>query len=99
MSDEWKKQVTPNFRYIVKQMKPLPILDQLKADDDIDDGEYTRLRKIMDNKCEEDCNRELLTTVLNKRGPDSFKKFIKILKDTCQQHIVDMLTKPESLSD
>jgi transposase-like protein len=80
-------------------MKPLLILDQLKEDDDIDDGEYNRLRKIVESKSEEDCNRELLTTVLNKRGPDSLKKFIKILEDTRQKHIVAVLTKSESLSD
>jgi hypothetical protein len=88
---EWQERVGDNFVYIVENMNPEGILDRLLNMKAISEGKYTQLRRIKDNKCDQDCNRELLTNVLNKRGPDSVKDFVQMLEDTQQQHIADKI--------
>jgi hypothetical protein len=95
MSEEWDKIVNPHFPDIVDQLKPGAILIKLLQKRIIKAGEFSRLQKLIDNKSEEYCNMELLTTVLNKRGPNSVKEFVELLKDTNQQHIANLLAQTQ----
>jgi hypothetical protein len=95
MSDEWRKVVYTHFTEVVKQLKPQVILMKLMEKGVIGDGEFNRLLKLIQNKSEEDCNMELLTNVLNKRGQDSVKEFVELLKDTDQQHVADLLAQTQ----
>ena len=89
--DDWDKYLTPHYTYVVKNLQLSPVLDELKQKGLINREEYKRQRKLIKNECDEDGTRNLLTEILPKKGPTSFKEFLEVLKKTDQQHIADRL--------
>jgi hypothetical protein len=91
--NDFESLLTPNFTYVVKNLRTIPVLDKSKENGYLNNEEYSQLLKIAKNESEEGSNRVLLTQHLNKRGPNAFKDFVKMLRETGQSHIADRLTK------
>ena len=66
------------FRQVVKNLRPLSVLDDLLEKGLIDIEEHKDLRSPW-YRTDEDRSRMLLTEILPKKGPQSFQRFCEVL--------------------
>ena len=78
MDDSWELRLVPKFRQVVKNLRPLSVLDDLLEKGLINIEEYKGLRSPL-YRTDEDISRMLLTEILPKKGPQSFQRFCEVL--------------------
>ena len=77
---------------LVKILIPLSLIDRLLEVNLITVREYERLS--LDSIDDEKRSRTLLVSILPRRGPDSFDRFLKVLKETKgQEHVAKTIMK------
>ena len=97
MSEDWKTYLTPHLTYVVQNLQPLLVLDRLREKQLLACEECTQLHNVRRQATDQDCCRQLLD-ILFKKGPDSFKRFLEVLRSTPgQEHIANKM-KPMDTS-
>ena len=90
MDERWKKRVFPILPALVEILIPLALIDRLLAVDLVTVQEYERLsRDLIDD---EKRSRTLLVSILPRKGPDSFDRFLTVLKESKgQEHVAQKI--------
>lgn len=97
-----KERITKNFRFLVKSVEPMPVLDFL-IERGLTDGE--RIRNIIKNKGKDDGNREIIDSLPRMKDGKGYQHFIDALKEEGMQFVLnrlfgtDAVTSPTSHRD
>lgn len=73
---------------LIKNIRPLPLIDKLYSICVLTDDELIRLQKL---PTPNDQNRLLLVTILPRAGPQAFSSLVTALKETEQSYVADYL--------
>ena len=92
MEAGWKS-VHSHLPEMLEIMQSYKLCDHLIAKGLITIEEYERLTK--DSMDDTSRSRLLLVSILPKKKAGSFHKFLKVLKETEQEHVADMIIKEE----
>ena len=95
MDERWKKRVFPILPALLEILIPLSLIDGLLAVALITVQEFEKLsRQICDDV---ERSRLLLVSILPKKGPDSFDRFMNVLKETeGQEHVAQRIMENKS---
>ena len=94
MDERWKTFVFPILPDLIEILSPLALLTRLLAVALITAQEFERLS--LDSIDDEKRSRQLLVSILPKKGPNSFDRFLSVLKETeGQEHVVKKLLGEE----
>lgn len=89
---EWDELVVPRFPAVVAALRPLLLLDHLRACRLLNATEFAELQR--ESLSELDRSRRLVNTMLPGKGKGSFAKFCRVLHDVeSQRHIVTEILK------
>ena len=85
----WESIVRPQFDDLVRVLNPISFLDRLYREKLVDNEEYQLLLTISPSQGQ---SRKLLSEILPRKGPTSYNRFMKILRETeGQEHVVKAL--------
>ena len=88
MDERWNTHVRPIIRVLVEILLPLALIDGLYAAYLITREEYEKI-KTYDNA---EGSRQLLVTILPRKGPDSFDRCLSVLEVTeGQEHVAELI--------
>ena len=91
MSEDWETYLPPHITYVVQNLRPVLVLDKLREKQLLASEECTQLHNVRRQASDQECCRQLLD-ILSKKGPDSFRGFLEVLRSTPgQEHIADTL--------
>ena len=94
MDQRWKTCVHPILSALVEILIPLSLIDRLLEVKLITIPEYERLSH--DSIDDEKRSRQLLVSILPRKGPDSFDRLLNVLKETKgQEHVARKLLGEE----
>ena len=95
MDERWKKRVFPILPALLEILMPLSLIDGLLAVSLIALEEYEELSLPIYNDVKR--SRMLLLSILPKKGPGSFDRFMNVLKATeGQEHVAQRIMENES---
>ena len=85
----WDSNVRPLFSDLVQVLDPDSFLNRLYSARLVTKGEYNHLLSMSSR---EDKSRELLNDILPRKGPNSYDRFVAILRETeGQEHVAKAL--------
>ena len=88
MDERWNTHVRPILPDLLRILLPLALIDRLYAVALITLEEFERI-KTYDNT---EGSRMLLVSILPRKGPDSFDRFLSVLKETeGQEHVAQQI--------
>jgi len=88
--DEKEREVLQKCHdYLIQNIRPLPVIDNLYSAGVLTDDDSIRLRREVTPN---DQSRSLLVNMLPKAGPNVFSALLTALKDTDQSHVADRLS-------
>ena len=90
MDERWKKRVFPILPALLEILLPLSLIDGLLSVALITVQEFEKLSLRIYDDVER--SRMLLVSILPKKGPDSFDRFVSVLRETeGQEHVATKL--------
>ena len=91
MEREWEENVRHRLTELKEILRPDLICDGLYAQHLLSKPEWEQMRRNFPSTKEEK-TADLLVTILPTKGPNSFSRFLSVLRETDgQEHIADML--------